>query len=160
MFRSVKNWLTLLIVALVALAMLVAWVYVVPPLRGRLVQQKLADASASAQQISDTLAQFLSYDASTGLPTISDRDSLFRTLSIISSRFSGRAMVFTRNQVLLADSSGQTSPDVADYPMLDEAIRTRQVAQGTVTTANGSVAATAVPLFPQDGSRPWSLQCW
>ena len=27
-------------------------------------------------------------------------------------------MVFTRNQVLLADSSGQTSPDVADYPML------------------------------------------
>ena len=46
MFRSVKNWLTLLIVALVALAMLVAWVYVVPPLQGRLTDQKLADARA------------------------------------------------------------------------------------------------------------------
>ena len=42
MFRSVKNWLTLLIVVVVAFAMLVAWVYVVPPLRGRLVEQKLA----------------------------------------------------------------------------------------------------------------------
>ena len=61
-------------------------------------------------------------------------------------------MVFTRNQVLLADSSGQASPDVADYPMIAQAIRTGRVAQGTVTTANGRVAATAVPLFPQDGS--------
>jgi two-component system, OmpR family, sensor histidine kinase VicK len=147
MFRSVKNWLTLLIMAVVAFAMLSAWVYVVPPLRGRLVEQKLSDARASAQQITDTLAPFLGYDSSTGLPTISDRGSLLRTLNIISSRFSGRAMVFTRNQVLLADSSGQTSPDVADYPMLEQATRTSLVAQGTVTTSNGSVAATAVPLF-------------
>ena len=51
MFRSVKNWLTLLIVIVVAFAMLTAWVYVVPPLRGRLVEQKLGEASASAQQI-------------------------------------------------------------------------------------------------------------
>ncbi len=94
MFSSVKNWLTLLIGALVALAMLVAWVYVVPPLRGRLIEQKLGDASASAQQVADTLAPFLGYDSSTGLPTISDRNSLFRQLSVISSRFSGRAMVF------------------------------------------------------------------
>ena len=152
MFRSVKNWLTLLIVIVVAFAMLTAWVYVVPPLRGRLVEQKLGEASASAQQIADTLVQFLSYDSTTGLPTITDRNSLLRALGIISSRFSGRAMVFTRNQVLLADSSGQASPDVADYPMIAQAIRTGRVAQGTVTTTNGRVAATAVPLFPQNGS--------
>ena len=152
MFRSVKNWLTLLIVIVVAFAMLTAWVYVVPPLRGRLVEQKLGEASASAQQIADTLVQFLSYDSTTGLPTITDRNSLLRALGIISSRFSGRAMVFTRNQVLLADSSGQASPDVADYPMIPQAIRTGRVAQGTVTTTNGRVAATAVPLFPQNGS--------
>ena len=34
--------------------------------------------------------------------------------------------------------------------MLDEAVRTGKVAQGTVTTANGSVAATAIPLFSQN----------
>jgi signal transduction histidine kinase len=152
MFRSVKNWLTLLIVIVVAFAMLTAWVYVVPPLRGRLVEQKLGEASANAQQIADTLVQFLGYDSTTGLPTMRDRNSLLQTLNIISSRFSGRAMVFTRNQVLLEDVSGQISPDVADYPMLGEAIRTGRVAQGTVTTANGRVAATAVPLFPEDDS--------
>jgi signal transduction histidine kinase len=70
-------------------------------------------------------------------------------LSLLSSRFAGRAAVFTRNQVLLADSTGQTSPDVADYPMLGQAIRTSRVAQGTVMTESGSVAATAVPLFTQ-----------
>jgi signal transduction histidine kinase len=148
MFRSVKNWLTLLIVALVALAMLVAWVYVVPPLRGRLVEQKLAEARAGAQLISNTLAPSLGYDSASQQATISNRRALFSTLSLLSSRFAGRAAVFTRNQVLLADSTGQTSPDVADYPMLGQAIRTGRVAQGTVMTESGSVAATAVPLFP------------
>jgi signal transduction histidine kinase len=147
MFRSVKNWLTLLIVAVVAFAMLVAWVYVVPPLRGRLVEQKLADARGNAALISRTLVPFLGYDREAGQPTVSDRNSLFNVLNVISSRFAGRALVFTRNQVLMADSSRQTSPDVADYPMLEQAIRTSEVAQGTVTTASGSVAATAVPLF-------------
>ena len=56
--------------------------------------------------------------------------------------------MFSRNQVLMADSSGQTSPDVADFPMLEQAIRKGQLAQGTVTMENGRVAATAVPLFP------------
>ena len=148
MFRSVKNWLTLLIVAVVAFAMLVAWMYVVPPLRGRLVEPKLADARGNAQLISNTLAPWLGYDSQTGQPTIRDRTSLISTLNGLSARFGGRTLVFTRNQVLLADSSGQTSPDVADYPMLERAIRTSRVAQGTVTTEeDGRVAATAVPLF-------------
>ncbi|HEY5168123.1 MAG TPA: ATP-binding protein [Thermoleophilia bacterium] len=146
MFRSVKNWLTLLIVALVALAMLVAWVYVVPPLRGRLVEQKLAEARAGAQLISNTLLPSLGYDSVTQQATITNRRALFNTLSLLSSRFAGRAVVFTGNQVLLADSTGQTSPDVADYPMLEQAIRTGRVSQGTVMTESGSVAATAVPL--------------
>ena len=147
MFRSVKNWLTLLIVAVVAFAMLAAWVYVVPPLRGRLVQQKLAEARSSAQLMSDTLAPYLGYDSVKHQATVGDANSLLATLNLLSSRFSGRAMVFTRNQVLLADSARQTAPDVADFPMLEQAIRTSDVAQGTVTTAGGSVAATAVPLF-------------
>ena len=147
MFRSVKNWLTLLIVVVVAFAMLVAWVYVVPPLRGRLVEQKLADAGGNARIISDTLAPWLGVD-NNGQATISDRTALNSTLSSLSTRFGGRTLVFSRNQVLMADSSGQTSPDVADFPMLEQAIRKGQLAQGTVTMENGRVAATAVPLFP------------
>ncbi len=147
MFRSVKNWLTLLIVVVVAFAMLVAWVYVVPPLRGRLVEQKLADAGGNARIISDTLAPWLGVDDN-GRATISDRAALNSTLNSLSTRFGGRTLVFSRNQVLMADSSGQTSPDVADFPMLEQAIRKGQLAQGTVTMENGRVAATAVPLFP------------
>jgi signal transduction histidine kinase len=150
MFRSVKNWLTLLIVAVVAFAMMVAWVYVVPPLRGRLVEQKLADARGNAELIGNTAGAYLGYDLRTGQPVVSDLTGLRTWLNSISTRFAGRAIIYTRNLVLFRDSSGQTSPDVADYPMLDEAVRTGKVAQGTVTTANGSVAATAIPLFSQN----------
>jgi signal transduction histidine kinase len=150
MFSSVKNWLTLLIGALVALAMLVAWVYVIPPLQGRLTEQKLAEARSSAQLMSNTLAPSLGYDNINHQATIRDRTTLLGTLSLLSSRFSGRVLVFTSNQVLLADSSGQISPDVSDYPMLEKAIRTSQLAQGTVQTHNDRVAATAVPLFTPD----------
>jgi two-component system, OmpR family, sensor histidine kinase VicK len=150
MFRSVKNWLTLLIAIVVAFAMLVAWVYVVPPLRGRLVEQKLAEARGNAQLITNTLYPWLGTDPVTGQPAIKDSGSLITALNGISSRFAGRALVFTRNQVLMAASSGQTSPDVADYPMLEQAIRQRQIVQGT--TANGRLAATAVPLYPEGRS--------
>lgn len=150
MFRSVKNWLTLLIVAVVAFAMMVAWVYVVPPLRGRLVEQKLADARGNAELIGNTAGAYLRYSVESGQPLVFDPTGLRTWLNSISTRFAGRAIIYTRHLVLFRDSSGQTSPDVADYPMLDEAVRTGKVAQGTVTTANGSVAATAIPLFSQN----------
>ena len=89
MFSSVKNWLTLLIVALVALAMLVAWVYVIPPLQGRLTDQKLAEARSNAQLLSNTLAPSLGYDSVAQQATIRDADTLDATLSLLSSRFSG-----------------------------------------------------------------------
>lgn len=153
MFGSVKNWLTLLIVVVVAFAMLVAWVYVIPPLQGRLTEQKLDDARGNAQIIGNVLAPWMGYDADTLQPLIRKPEELQDTLGMLSTRFAGRALVYTRNQGLMADSSSQASPDVADYPMLAEAIATGRVAQGTVTTETGRVAATAVPLFPQDGRR-------
>jgi signal transduction histidine kinase len=151
MFSSVKNWLTLLIVTVVAFAMLVAWVYVVPPLRGRLVEQKLADARDNAQLVSRTVVPWMGYDRETLQPTINKPEGLDNTLRSLSSRFAGRTLVYTRNQVLMADSSSQASPDVAEFPMLAQAIDTGRIAQGTVTTQSGRVAATAVPLVPLDG---------
>jgi two-component system sensor histidine kinase VicK len=148
MFSSVKNWLTLLIVALVALAMLVAWVYVIPPLQGRLTDQKLAEARSNAQLLRNTLLPSLGYDNVAQRATIRDARTLESTLILLSSRFAGRVLVYTGNQVLLASSSNQTaSPDVSDYPMLGESIKTGQPTQGTVTTSEGRVAATALPLF-------------
>jgi signal transduction histidine kinase len=157
MFSSVKNWLTLLIVALVALAMLVAWVYVVPPLQGRLTTQKLTDARGSARLVSETLTApgLLGYDHASGRVTVTDVDAVTSTLNSISNKFSGRATIYTRGLVPVLDSSNQVAPDTADYPMLAEAVSTGKVAQGTVTTSAGRVAATAVPLFTQSlGRKP------
>jgi len=149
MFSSVKNWLTLLIGALVALAMLVAWVYVVPPLRGRLVEQKLSDTRGNARLVSQTLTdpRMLGYDRSNGQLIIKDASAVTTTLNSISTRFNGRATIFSRSLVPIVDAGNQAAPDVSNYPMIERAVRTGRLAQGTVTTAGGRVAATAVPLF-------------
>jgi two-component system sensor histidine kinase VicK len=157
MFSSVKNWLTLLIGALVALAMLVAWAYVIPPLQGRLTDQKLSDARGNARLVSDTLTAkgrgLLGYDPATNHVSITDRNAVTQTLSIISNKYGGRATIFTQGLVPLISSSNQVSPDVADYPMLAEAVDNGRVVQGTVTTSGGRVAATAVPLFPPNSDQ-------
>ncbi len=153
MFSSVKNWLTLLIVIVVAFAMLVAWVYVIPPLQGRLTEQKLEDARSNAQIIGNVLAPWMGYDTDTLEPLIRKPEELQDTLGMLSTRFSGRVLVYTRDEELMADSSTQPPPDVNEYEILAQAIETGKVAQGTVTTDGGRMAATAVPLFPQDGRR-------
>ena len=96
MFSSVKNWLTLLIVALVALAMLVAWVYVVPPLQGRLTDRKLIDARENARLVRQTLTApgLMTYDYSRGQLVIVNSDAVTQTLNIIGARFSGRAIIY------------------------------------------------------------------
>src|SRR5665648_557955 len=75
MFRSVKNWLTILILALVALAMIVAWAYVVPPLANRLDQQKLVDQKSTAQLINTTVEFYLRYDLATASLYVYGNDS-------------------------------------------------------------------------------------
>ncbi len=160
MFSSVKNWLTLLIGALVALAMLVAWVYVIPPLQGRLTTQKLADALANAGLVSDTLTaqvqgfSLLGYDKDSGAVRIRDSGGVNNALNSISTRFNGEVTLFSRALApILTSPPGQAAPDVSAYPMLQLAVRTGRVTQGTVTTSSGRVAATAVPLFTEEMGR-------
>jgi len=142
---SVKNWLTLLVLGLTGFAMLVAWVYVVPPLRGRLIDQKLADARANARLISETVGQWVRYDPATGLMV--DQPSLRRTVSDIAARLGGRVVLFTRTLVPREDSGGQEPVDVSQYPMLLRAVTEGTVQQGVVGTLARRRAATAVPLF-------------
>ncbi|MFA4965163.1 MAG: ATP-binding protein [Thermoleophilia bacterium] len=150
MFRSVKNWLTLLIIALIALAMLVAWVYVVPPLRGRLDQQKLVDQSGNAKLISDTVSAFVKYYAPSGETIITDRPSLVTTVGRLGMRLNARVVVLTRNQVARYDTGGVDPLDVSDYPMIQEALANGLVVQGITLTATTRYAVTAVPLVASD----------
>jgi len=135
MFRSVKNWLTILILALVALAMAVAWAYVVPPLADRLDQQKLTDQRLSAGLISQTL-----------IPFLNDSTSLNYWSGVFGRRLNARVVVLTKNMVRLADTLGPDPADIGDFPMVEEALASAKVVQGVVVTGTGRYAATAVPL--------------
>ena len=146
MFRSVKNWLTILILALVALAMLVAYIYVVPPLTHRLDQQKLRDQQLNAALISNTIVGSGVYYLGNGLMGVQDETGLQHTVTLLGMRFNARVVVVTDNFAKRLDSGGVDSFDVGDYPMIQRSLATGRPAQGVVTTGSGRYAATAVPL--------------
>jgi two-component system sensor histidine kinase VicK len=136
MFRSVKNWLTILILALVGLAMAVAWAYVVPPLANRLDHQKLAEQRGSAKLISETL-----------IPFLHDRPNLERTIIRLGQRLTARVVVFTSDLAPTYDTQGTDPVAIDDYPMIKNAFASGVVVQGVVTTPRGRYAAIAVPLY-------------
>src|SRR5665648_103403 len=147
MFRSVKNWLTILILALVALAMIVAWAYVVPPLANRLDQQKLAEQRGSVNTIHNTVAIWLGPDPFTGEAIILDLANLETTVDRLNILLNARVLVLRRDQVVIFPTAVADSFDVGDYPMLSKALASAKVVQGVVTTRAGRYAATAVPLM-------------
>ncbi|MEI6725986.1 MAG: ATP-binding protein [Actinomycetes bacterium] len=153
LFRSVKNWLTVLILALVALAMLVAWVYVVPPLANRLDQQKLTDQRLSASVISSTVYNSTVYYLGNRSMGVGNEALLARTVTVIGMQFNARVVLITMNQAIRQDSGGVNALDLGDYPMVQQSLASGRPVQGIVTTSSGRYAATAVPLIdPQSGT--------
>ena len=147
LFRSVKNWLTVLILALVALAMLVAWVYVVPPLANRLDQQKLTDQRLSASVISSTVYNSTVYYLGNRSMGVGNEALLARTVTVIGMQFNARVVLITMNQAIRQDSGGVNALDLGDYPMVQQSLASGRYAQGIVSTSSGRYAATAVPLI-------------
>jgi signal transduction histidine kinase len=152
LLRSVKNWLTLLVVGLVALSMLVAWLYVVPPLDSRLERQKLADMRGNADLTRSTVGEFTLYDGSTGELEVEDPLALEQVIGRIAMRLNARVVVLTREAASVADSGGDDPFDVEDFTMLSATMDGGDVEQGLVTTWYGRFAATAVPLVVDEAS--------
>ena len=146
MFRSVKNWLTILIMALVALAMLVAYIYVVPPLTNRLDQAKLKDMLLNAADIRNTVLSGVVYLGHQQMG-IQNRDFLQMIVAQQGMRFNARVVLITMNQSKLYDSGGVGPLDLENYPMVSESLADGQPHQAVVTTEAGRYAATAVPLI-------------
>lgn len=151
LFASVKNWLTLLILALVALAMAVAWVYVVPPLLNRLDQQKLMDQRGNAKLVSDTVNQWVQYNAETDQTVITDPVFLETLVGRLGLRLSARVVVLTRELKSSYDTGGFDELRVRDFPIAERALQSGEVVQSVTTFPTGRYAATALPLFA-DGS--------
>jgi signal transduction histidine kinase/HAMP domain-containing protein len=151
LFRSVKNWLTILILGLVALGMLVAWAYVVPPLASRLDKQKLTSERNDARLIADTVGSWVPFDPLKGrmgsYPGNDGGAGLRLTVGSLVDRFNARIAVITSNLATRYYSGGVGQFSVSDYPMASKAISSGQRSQGVVTTQSGRFAVTAVPLI-------------
>jgi signal transduction histidine kinase len=157
-FSSVKNWLTLLIVALVALAMAVAWLYIVPPLGDRLDQQKLKDAQASVSNAIGPVSTFVKYNQATDETVISqtDQTSLEQAIRYWSLRLNARILVLTKELEPATATAGLDPFNARNYPMLAQALDRKSAVQGIVLTPSGRYAATAVPLIAEVPDQPLS----
>ncbi len=157
LFSSVKNWLTVLILGLVALAMLAAWAYAVPPLTSRLDEQKLADQRTDARLVSDTISAYYQYYAPTHTVSVVDSKGLRNTMSRLGMRFNARIVVLASTLVSRYDTGGAGPLDVDSYPMIEAALTRKAVAQDVTISMARRYAATAVPLIDNGTSSVYGV---
>jgi len=144
--RSVRGWLTLLFLVLTALSSFAIWLYIVPPLRSRLVSQKLDDLSANSEFIVRSISKSLA-DATfeDGVP--SGQAALQEEISGVAYRLGARvALVDPTNKVVLADSQPGTPLRLRDYPVIGRATRSQLIEVGTTQLGKNEYAAAAVPV--------------
>ena len=130
-FRSVGARLSLALAVLVAGALAVVWVALVPTLQHRLVNGRLALLAQSARQIERSEAVVPERDAV---------DDAARTADAT------RAVLFSPTGRVLVDSRRTgASVDVVHDPVALRAARTLSLQQGVVTRGDASFAEVAVP---------------
>ena len=154
LLRSVLIWLTLLFLSIAALASLVVWSYVVPPLESRLVTQKLDDMSANGVLVASTISADihtvpLSYAGITEQRLVVDRpENLANYLDQISEKMNARVVLVDAANMVRIPASAQRPSGfrASDYPMLATAIASGHQERGTVTIDNEKYAVTTLPL--------------
>lgn len=155
--RSVKNWLTLLFIALVGIAALVMWFYVVPSLEQRLVDQRLAEIRNNAQVVRNTMAQLIYLDR--GTLRVGEYAAVVSETHLLENSYSARVVLIdaTTNQ-LIVDTSAGTAFALSDYPMYHRSVILNDTAQGTVDVGGQSFAVTAVPVVAATDIGPAPMQ--
>jgi signal transduction histidine kinase len=155
LFRSVRNWLTLLFVVLIAAASLTSYIYVVPPLKDRLVRQKLADMVASSSLLSANIAPLIAVD--TGTQKVIYRTQEIATQAIaIDAQVNARIVVVDASSLgVVADSRPGLALSFKDFPMVRRAAETGAIQSGIAKVGGADYAATAVPLARPLGSLPF-----
>ncbi|MBM3147629.1 MAG: hypothetical protein FJ000_07005, partial [Actinobacteria bacterium] len=140
--RSVRNWLTLLFLILTAMAALAVWLYVVPPLRTRLVNQKLTDLGASAPLITKSIEPVQVVEGR----FVADTVELLPKLAAIDRRLNARLVVIAGDEEVIADSRSGQEPRLGNYPMIGRAVRSETTQVGTVRSRGEEFAVAAVPV--------------
>ena len=140
---SVKNWLTVLFLGVVLLDIGLAYIYVVPSLQNRLVNQKLTDLAGKSQLVANSFA----YEAAGKL-------ELESTATLIDTQIGARIMVIDLSDgTVRADSRSGLPRNIANYPVVAATKRTDQVMIGEVTIGGTGYATMAVPVINATGFR-------
>jgi two-component system sensor histidine kinase ResE len=145
-FRSVTYWLTLLFLVLIGIASIVSWLYVVPPLKDRLVQQKFDSLrAATASSFNTNIA---------GVQTNLSDDIFFDFLlvpkvapSTIDAQINARVVILRSDSLANVDDSRPgLALDLKDFPMVRQAISENSIVNGTAKVGDSTFAAVALPV--------------
>ena len=145
LLRSMKYWLTLLLLAVLTLAVGIVYIYTVRETETRLVNERLAELESSAPLIQESLYASLHPDPKTGRITY-DRQTLEQQVGYFDSQLNARIVVVSPSNSLIADSRGTPAFFVADYPLIHQARIAPSTELGTVTVDGTPYAVAAVPI--------------
>jgi two-component system sensor histidine kinase VicK len=146
LLRSVRNWLTLLFLAVVAVAVLTAYLYIVPPMQTRLVDRKLTELTSSAKLLKAVPIQL------DGQGQAVADSNLNYTATFFDPVANARVIFVNLTGSRLADSRRSQPFNVASFPMIARVIR-KGVLQAGTTTINGTdYAAVAAPIVYASGT--------
>ena len=152
LLRSVRNWLTLLFLAVVAVAVLTAYLYIVPPLQDRLVSRKLTELTTGARSLDQRV--LLPIDPTGQIVTGPDI-TLQDTAVFFDQQINARIIfVDASTKYALGDSRRSQPFNPANYPMIKSVVETRQPQAGTTTINGTEYAAVAAPVFYPWGNEP------
>jgi signal transduction histidine kinase len=131
---SVKNWLTALFLGVVLLDIGLMYIYVVPSLQNRLVNQKLSDLSRSSYVVGSTISG-------------ATPEYLGDAARVIDTQINARIVVIDLSDMQVLVDSRQGLPlDIANYPVVVTAGRTGHVTISKATIGGTLYATAAVPV--------------
>ena len=145
-FRSVGTRLSLALLLVVAIALGVVYLAVVPSLEKRLVNTRISQLEVAARK----------------LATPASKARLLQDFVVKASRDTGaRVMAFavtpspqgkTVGSPVAESNLGQSSQDVNEDPIATRAARTGRLQSGTISHGDGRWAEAAVPYYVNDGT--------
>jgi len=146
--KSVRGWLTLLFLMLTALSAFAIWLYIVPPLRSRLVNQKLADLQNNSEFINSRITPSWE-DATLENGELLPQDALQQAIIEVADKLGARVALVdpAKGDVLVASYYSATPLKLKDYPVIQKAASSQRISAKATRVGRTEYAAVAVPVF-------------
>jgi signal transduction histidine kinase len=138
--RSVGTQLSLALLLVVAIALGIVYVSVVPSLQDRLVNRRVSELEKAALRLQDVVPGNAIYDP----------DFVLTASEITGARVALLWEVRNPTNLLVRQDSGQIASDIENDPIATRALDAAEPRQGTVKTGDEHYAEAAVPVLGGD----------